>query len=51
MEKEAAKQMPGKSEAKYSLVIETSASTPNNIKLIDGGIKIPKVPPAAIDPK
>ena len=31
-------------EGKHNLVMETSASTPKSIRLIEGGIRIPKVP-------
>ena len=51
IENKAAKKIPGRSAAKYNLVMETSASTPKSIRLIEGGIRIPKVPPAAMEPK
>ena len=41
---------PGKTPAIKRRPIEVSVAIPYTIMVIDGGIKIPSVPPAAIDP-
>ncbi len=41
---------PGITPARKSRPIEVSVAMPYRMKVIDGGMRIPKVPPAQIDP-
>ena len=41
---------PGSTPARNSRPIEVSVAMPYRMKVIDGGIRIPSVPPAQIDP-
>ena len=41
---------PGPIPARNSLITDSSVIKPNTIIGIDGGIRMPSVPPAAIDP-
>ena len=41
---------PGSTPARNKRPIEVSVAMPYRMKVIDGGIKIPSVPPAQIEP-
>ncbi len=48
--KSAVSMMPGSTPARNSRPIDVSVAMPYKMNVIDGGIRMPSVPPAQIDP-